>query len=100
MTASDFVNCSRTQSLVAHPDTSSTAAGIRTPIFIICRIKPPPLWTLTYRSARMRTCLGEQQPRQGDGCEGHLAGKRALGRYGLYLACARPGWAPTETASA
>src|SRR6476661_132994 len=46
MTASDFVNCSRTQSLVAQPDTSSTAAGISTPIFIICRITPPPLWAL------------------------------------------------------
>src|SRR5690349_2005093 len=46
MTASDFVNCSRTQSLVAQPDTSSTAAGISTPIFSICRITPSPLWAL------------------------------------------------------
>src|SRR5581483_6150785 len=64
MTASDFVNCSRTQSLVAQPDTSRTAAGISTPIFIICRISPSPLWTLANVWERMRSRLGEQQPRQ------------------------------------
>src|SRR5574338_251671 len=92
MTASDFVNCSRTQSLVAHPDTSSTAAGISTPIFIICRISPSPLWTLANVWERMRSRFREQQPRQPGGLPGPYAPGGLLQVWLLLGGRAGSGW--------
>src|ERR1700687_3839762 len=95
--ASDFVNCSRAQSLVAHPDTSSTAPGIIAPISIICRIRPASFVNVGQSISTNANLPGRATSKPDPVPHDRSVGVATLGRYGLYLGDASRG--PIEARS-